>query len=120
MKPRFTETIIFAPFVIIFTIIIISTYANIKNSSTIRYVTAKVEKTFVQQNIKKESTEYRYLVITDKETFICKNDFINGKFNNSDIFFKIKEGQTYTFKVSGIGKSMFFDYSNILEVQQKQ
>ncbi len=61
------------------------------------------------------STEIRYLVITDKETFICESSMLNGKFNNSDIFWRLKEGETYNFKVCGIGKSIMSDYRNILE-----
>jgi hypothetical protein len=62
------------------------------------------------------STEIRYLVITDKETFICESSIMNGKFNNSDIFFHLKKDSVYNFKVSGMGKTMFTDYRNILEV----
>lgn len=73
-----------------------------------------------QQNLIKGSgsvdTEIRYLIITDKETFICKNSLLNGKFNNSDIFFRLKEDSIYTFKVCGVGKNIFSDYRNILEV----
>jgi hypothetical protein len=64
------------------------------------------------------STEIRYLVITDKETFICENSLLNGKFNNSDIFWRLKEGDTYNLKVCGVGKSIIFDYRNILEAQK--
>lgn len=61
-------------------------------------------------------TEIRYLVITDKGTFVCENSLINLKFNNSDIFFRLKEDSVYTFKVAGIGKTFITDYQNILEV----
>jgi hypothetical protein len=84
------------------------------------YVTCTVTKLTEQQLVKGSAenmkTEIRYLVITDKETFICENNLFMGKFNNSDIFYHLKEGQTYTFKVSGYGKSFFFDYRNILEI----
>lgn len=61
-------------------------------------------------------TEFRYLVITDKETLICENSFFNGKFNNSDIFWRLKKGNTYTFRLAGFGKSFWFDYRNIIDV----
>lgn len=64
------------------------------------------------------STEIRYLVITDKETFICENSILNGKFDNSNIFWHLKKDKTYTFKVCGVGKGFIFDYRNILEVVQ--
>ena len=59
----------------------------------------------------------RYLVLTDKETFICAPSFLNVKFNNSDIFFRLKEGQRYHFRVSGFGKGMLTDYRNILSAE---
>ena len=61
-------------------------------------------------------TEIRYLVITDKETFVCESSLLNGKFNNSDIFWHLKKDSTYTFKVAGLSKSMITDYRNILEI----
>ncbi len=63
-------------------------------------------------------TEIRYLVITDKETFVCESSLFNGKFNNSDVFFRLKKDSTYNFKVAGVGKSFFFDYRNIIEVEK--
>ena len=66
------------------------------------------------------STSIRYLVITDKETFICENSLLNGKFNNSDIFWRLKKDSIYTFKVAGVGKSFVTEYRNILEVDSKQ
>jgi hypothetical protein len=62
------------------------------------------------------STEIRYLVITDKETFVCESSLLNGKFNNSDIYWRLKKDSTYTFKVAGVGKSIITEYRNILEV----
>lgn len=62
------------------------------------------------------TTEIRYLVVTDKETFVCESSLLNGKFNNSDIFFHLKEDSTYTFKVAGVGKTMVSEYRNILEI----
>ena len=62
------------------------------------------------------STKIRYLVITDKETFICESSLLNGKFDNSNLFFHLKKDSTYNFKVEGYGKSLFYDYRNILEI----
>lgn len=66
------------------------------------------------------TTEIRYLVITDKETFICESSLLNGKFDNSNLFFHLKKDSTYNFKVEGYGKSFFYDYRNILEVLNPQ
>lgn len=60
------------------------------------------------------NTKIRYLIITDKETFISESSLMNGKFNNSDIFYNLKKDSTYTFEVSGFGKSIITDYKNIL------
>jgi hypothetical protein len=62
------------------------------------------------------STEIRYLIITDKETFICESSIVNGKYDNSNLFWHFKKDQTYNLKVCGFGKSFLFDYRNVLEV----
>jgi len=66
---------------------------------------------------KNVSTDIRYLVITDKETFCIKNSILNWKFNNSDIFYRLENGKKYSFRVSGVGKGIITDYRNILSVQ---
>jgi len=106
-------------FMLIILIVLGSLWISVANSTRIAYVDCSVIK-LQQQNIingsdKNVSTDIRYLVITDKETFICESSILNGKFNNSDIFFRLKENQKYRFKVSGIGKSFFTDYRNIIE-----
>ena|SRR6478736_10410021 len=65
------------------------------------------------------STEIRYLVITDKETFIVETSLLNGKYNNSDIFWRLKEGSVYNFRVCGYGKGALTDYRNILEYTER-
>lgn len=65
------------------------------------------------------STEYRYIVITDKETFICESSLFNGKFNNSDIFYNLHKDSTYTLRVAGIGKGIVTDYRNIIEIVKR-
>lgn len=62
------------------------------------------------------NTEYRYLVVTDKETFVCESSLINMKFKNSDVFWRLQKDSTYTFKVAGFGKTMVTEYRNILEI----
>lgn len=93
--------------------------ANVLNSSTVTEITnVKIEDKQQQQLISKEGTEIRYLVITDKGTFICESNFVLGKFNNSDLFWRIKVDSIYPkIKVSGIGKGILFDYQNIIEIQ---
>ena len=123
---RTTSSSPFTNFKIMFTIIagigIIFLGANMYNETVTDTVyDCKVKKLQQQQKISSDgsnniNTEYRYLVVTDKETFICTSSVMNQKFNNSDIFFNLKEDSIYTFRVAGLGKGMFFDYRNIIEV----
>jgi hypothetical protein len=113
---RKTRTIIYLVAILIIGAILFS----FSNETKTDYVECEVIK-LQQQNIingseNNVSTEIRYLVVTDKETFICESSILNGKFNNSDIFFRLKENKKYKFKVCGIGKTFFTDYRNIIEV----
>ena len=98
-----------------------SVIVSVSNQSSVSTIeNCKVMDLQQQQLIKgtdgNMSTEIRYLVITDKETFVCENSLLNGKFNNSDIYWRLKKDSTYTFKVAGVGKSMLTEYRNILDV----
>jgi len=110
---------------IIAAILIFAICVSIANQSNVEIVTnCKVIDLQQQQLIsgsdKHISTEIRYLVITDKETFVCESSILNGKYNNSDIFWHLKKDSTYNFKVAGIGKSMFTEYRNILDIIQSK
>ena len=61
------------------------------------------------------STSIRYLIITDRETFICESNWLQGKFNNSDLYWHLKKDSSYVFRVSGLGKGLVTDYRNVLE-----
>lgn len=104
-------------------LIIILFAVSISNSIHVEeYKDVKVLKLEQQSLMKgsKESihTEIRYLVITNKGTFVCESNAFEGKFNNSDIFYRLEEGKTYPkIKVSGYGKGFFYDYQNIIEVE---
>jgi hypothetical protein len=102
---------------IIVIILLLITSLNICDSLQVDTVKVKVNKLVTQQIIGKESTKYRYLIITDNETFICENNILHGKFNNSDLFYKIKENQTYIFFVCGYGKTWYSDYRNVLDIK---
>lgn len=83
-------------------------------------ITCKVLKLQQQQKIsgssESVSTDIRYLIVTDQGTFVCKNALLHFKFNNSDIFLRLKEDSTYKMKVAGVGKSIFTEYKNVLKV----
>lgn len=105
-------------YIIIFIILIVGVVScNTMGQLQKETVKAKVIETVAQMKVNKEDTDYRYLVITDKGTFICESSWINGKFNNSDEFYQIKKDSTYTFTVCGWGKTFFTDYRNILTVK---
>lgn len=94
----------------------------VNNTHTKEYKDVKVIK-LEQQSLLRGSknsmhTEIRYLVITNKGTFICESNAWENKFNNSDIFYRLVEGKTYSkFKVTGFGKGLFYDYQNIVDVE---
>lgn len=102
---------------IIILLILLAIGLSINNETKITvYQNVKVLDKQQQQLIKKETTDYRYLVITDKGTFICDSSLVNGKFNNSDLFWHIQKDSAYNFKVCGVGKGILFDYQNIIEI----
>jgi hypothetical protein len=68
-----------------------------------------------QQLIYENGTHIRYLVVTDKETFVCESSILNSKYDNSDIFWRLKKDSIYDFTVAGGGKSLITDYRNILD-----
>ena len=84
-----------------------------KSVTTEIVLTVKSKQT--QQNIKKDETEYRYLVNSPKETFVVRDNFLKLTFNNSERFFQLEENKTYKATVTGIGKTFFTDYRNIIK-----
>lgn len=102
---------------------ILVTLISVANSTkTTTYQNVKIQDKQQQQLIKGSGsdmrTEIRYLVITDKGTFVCESNLLQGKFNNSDIFWRLKVDSTYSeIKVSGFGKSFLFNYQNLIEIK---
>lgn len=62
------------------------------------------------------STHIRYIVITDRGTFVSETSVFHWKFNNSEIFYNLNVGSVYTMKVAGVGKSLLTDYKNIIKI----
>ncbi len=108
-------------FIIIGIIIVSAIATNIAGSMKTEIIYGKVIAKQIQQKISGSGndlkTEIRYIVATDKETYVVENSVINLKFNNSDIYMRIDTGKSYTFKVCGWGKTMITDYRNILSIQ---
>lgn len=64
-----------------------------------------------------EDDSSKYLIFTDIETFENTDTVFYWKFNSSDIYGKIKEGNTYTAKVVGFRLPAVSMYRNIVEIQ---
>jgi hypothetical protein len=111
MFSRIKYTIIAIVLILVF----ISGKNALQNINT-ETVDIRVERLVAQPIIGKDNTTYRYIVITDKETFIVESSIIHLKFNNSDLFYHFKEGGKYKIEVCGTGKTLFTDYRNILDV----
>lgn len=91
---------------------------NSVSSNRIEIVEQQIIRLETQMKIDDTSTRYRYLVVTNKETFEVRPSFWNGKWDVSNTFFRLEEGKTYKFTVSGFGKSFWFNYRNILEAEE--
>lgn len=123
LKLKFSKQNIMFKFVLIFIIIFLISDCSFElyQSKKFENVSCKIIDLQQQQIISgtksNMNTEIRYLVITDKETFVCETSYFNAKFNNSDIFFRLKKDQTCTFNVCGIGKTIISDYRNILQIK---
>jgi len=93
---------------------------NAGNRTEITNVTVKklVAQNLVSGSSDNLATEIRYLVVTNKGIFLCESSILNGKFNNSEIFYSLKEDSTYTkFVTVGIRKTMLSDYPNLISVE---
>lgn len=93
-------------------------YDDIRSDVVIAKVTDLQVQQIVSGHKNNLKTYVRYLVITDSETFVVNDNYLRFKFNNSDIFYHLKKDSTYSFKVSGIGKTLLSDYRNILKINK--
>jgi hypothetical protein len=89
----------------------ITIYANVKT------FTVKVDsKERITQSVG-DKIESFYLVYTDKGTFKLEDDFFRGNFYSSDVYGRIKQDSTYTFKTLGYRIGVMSEYPNIIEVK---
>jgi hypothetical protein len=104
-------TLLVVSIIIGVTVIGITGYANVN------MVTVKVEgkERITTQNGK--HLESYYLVYTDKGTLKLEDDLFRGNFYSSDIYGKLKQDSTYTFKTSGYRIGFMSEYPNIIEVK---
>jgi len=90
---------------------------NIKSYSNVETVTVRVEG---KERITEQSGEKLnsfYLVYTDKGTFKLEDDMFRGNFYSSDVYGKLRQDSTYTFKTSGYRIGYMSSYPNIIEVK---
>jgi hypothetical protein len=89
----------------------ITGYANVST------VAVKVEgKERITESVGDKIESY-YLVYTDKGTFKLEDDLFRGNFYSSDVYGKLKQDSTYTFKTSGYRIGFLSSYPNIIEVK---
>lgn len=61
--------------------------------------------------------ECRYLVFTDHGTFQITDSWIFTRWNSSDVYGRLRAGQTYDFEVAGWRIPFLSRYPNILEAR---
>ena len=69
------------------------------------------------KGIKRADDTDKYLIYTDIGTFENTDEWLCGKFNSSDIYGRIKIGDTYEFTVIGFRIPFLSAYQNIIEVK---
>lgn len=85
---------------------------------TSSHITVKV--TGKERVTDRGSEDSRYLIFTEGETLECTDLLFAGKFNSSDIYGKIKENKTYTFRVLGWRNGFFSMYRNIVNITEEK
>lgn len=99
--------IIILPFIIIIAIFILP--VCVRNT----YIATVTDK-----GIKRADDTDKYLIYTDIGTFENTDEWLCGKFNSSDIYGRIKIGDTYEFTVIGFRIPFLSKYQNIIEYEK--
>jgi hypothetical protein len=60
----------------------------------------------------------KYLVFTNGEVFENTDSLLYWKFNSSDLYGELKEGETYTVRVYGWRIPFLSNYRNIIEIKK--
>lgn len=103
--------------ILVVTLIIGGIAFSIVGYGNVNSVKAKVEgKERITESVG-DQIESFYLVYTDKGTFKLEDDLFRGNFYSSDVYGKIKQDSTYTFKTSGYRIGFMSSYPNIIEVK---
>jgi hypothetical protein len=64
-----------------------------------------------------DQVDSKYLIFTENEVFENTDTLFRLKFNSSDLYGKIREGQTCTFVVNGWRVQLLSMYRNILSAE---
>jgi len=103
--------------ILVVAIIIGGIVFNISAYNNVETVTAKVEgKERITEN-SGDNIESFYLVYTNKGTFKLEDDMFRGNFYSSDVYGKLRQDSTYTFKTAGYRIGFLSSYPNIIEVK---
>lgn len=68
--------------------------------------------------IKRYSDDDKYLVYTDNGTYEITDSLVYWRWDSSDLYGKIKVGETYEAKVYGWRIPIFSSYKNIVSVEE--
>ena len=77
-----------------------------------------VRATVTDKVVKRYDDSDKYLIFTDSETFEITDTIAYGNFRSSDVYGKIKVGETYDFTVCGWRIGFTSSYRNIVEVHE--
>lgn len=77
-----------------------------------------VRVTVTDKIVKRYDDKDKYLIFTDSETFELTDTIAYGNFRSSDVYGKIKVGETYDFTVCGVRIGFTSSYRNIVEVRE--
>jgi hypothetical protein len=117
MKSKISIILVFA---LIAAIFIASICFSVNSYYHIETHTVKVEgKERITKQNGGNAIKSFYVVYTDKGTFKLEDDMLRGNYYSSDVYGKLKENSTYTFKTSGYRIGWASEYPNIIEVKQQ-
>ena len=103
--------------ILVVVLIIVAIGFGITGYANVNTITAKVEGKERITESSGDKIESFYLVYTDKGTFKLEDDLFRGNFYSSDVYGKLRQDSTYTFKTSGYRIGFVSSYPNIIEVK---
>ena len=89
---------------------------DIKSYNNVETIVAKVDGKERITERRGDNIESFYLVYTDKGTFKLEDDMFRGNFYSSDVYGKLRQDSTYTFKTAGYRIGFMSSYPNIINV----